>query len=237
MPGKLYLIPNFIGIQEISSNFPSAQVEIIQNLKHFFVENPKPARHFLKVIHPQIDFQTIHIHCYDKHNLNHEDEVNFIQGIMSGLDGGIISDSGCPGIADPGSSVIRKAHELNIEVIPLIGPSSILLTLMSSGLNGQNFWFKGYLPRNKEDRIKSIRNISGLIQKENVTILFIETPYRTQQLMNDLLQELPSHLYLCIGTNLYSNNQFISSKPISFWKKNIKSYNLDDKLVVFAIGQ
>jgi len=145
-----------------------------------------------------------------------------------------LSDAGCPGIADPGSELIQLAHEKNIEVIPLVGPSSIFLTLMASGLNGQNFSFVGYLPKDQKERAEAIKKIS--VQAKNTTVLFIETPYKTEQTFKDLVQLLNGSNRLCLGIDLFSKNQQIITLSANAWKARRDMPQLKDRQVVFAVG-
>lgn len=234
--GKLYLVPNFIGDPVAENNFPPANLEIIRSLRVYFAENPKPARQFLKKIFPEIPFDTTLIYQHDKHHENRDTEREFIQHLLDGANAGLLSDSGCPGVADPGSSVIQLAHELGIDVVPLVGPSSILLTLMASGLNGQHFSFVGYIPRQRDERIRELKRMAADAQKNNTTFLFIETPYRAHHVLDDLVSVLPGQMVICAGVDMMSAQQKVISQPVHWWKKNIKSCPLEQKLVVFAIG-
>jgi 16S rRNA (cytidine1402-2'-O)-methyltransferase len=233
--GKLYLIPTFIGDPHAGKSFPPVNTELIATLHHFYVENPKPARQFLKKIIPDIDWENIHLYHHDKHERDRESEQEFIRLLKEGNDAGLLSDAGCPGVADPGSAIVAAAHREGIEVIPLIGPSSLLLTLMGSGMNGQNFTFLGYLPKDREERSRELKRIATETAKHRTAFLFIETPYRTHHLLDDILKQLPDHLALCTGVELMTNRQQIISKTVGQWKKD-KKPALEEKLVVFVIG-
>jgi len=216
-------------------SFPEYNSGIVSQLRIYFVENPKPARQFLKAVNPQIDWNTIELYQHNKHARETEQETEFIRRIREGENGGLLSDAGCPGVADPGSRVVHLAHEAGIEVVPLVGPSSILLTLMASGMNGQNFSFAGYLPKDRDQRMKELRRFSSEIQKNGSTFIFIETPYRAHHLLEDILQHIPDTLTLCAGIDLMTQKQQIISQSIGAWKKNRK-VKLEEKLVVFALG-
>jgi 16S rRNA (cytidine1402-2'-O)-methyltransferase len=235
--GKLYLIPNFIGQSNADHQFPAYNSQVVASLQFFFVENPKPARALIKALHPQVDFNRIELFHFDKHQAdNSEVYAAVMDCITQGHDIGVLSDAGCPGIADPGSELVRWAHEKNVEVVPLVGPSSIFLTLMSSGLNGQNFSFLGYLPKEQKERTEQIKKISTLIKTTHTTYLFIETPYRADQLWKDLLQHLPGTQLLCLGVDLFSSSQYIATKTVGTWKTIKTLPPLKDRQVVFAVG-
>jgi len=233
--GNLYLIPNFIGDTDGSHQFPLFNSEIIQQLKYYFVENPKPARALIKQLNKDVNFDEIELFHFDKHAKdNSEVYHSLIDLLKKGNDVGVLSDAGCPGIADPGSELIKLAHEKNIEVIPLVGPSSIFLTLMTSGLNGQNFSFIGYLPKDSKERVEAIKKISS--QAKNTTILFIETPYKAEQTFKDLVQFLNGNNQLCLGVDLFSKTQQVITLSVNAWKAKSGGPNLKDRQVVFAVG-
>jgi 16S rRNA (cytidine1402-2'-O)-methyltransferase len=233
--GNLYLIPNFIGDTSGSHQFPLFNVEIIGKLKYYFVENPKPARALIKQLYKEVNFDEVELFYFDKHAKDNLEIYHSIVDLLKkGNDVGILSDAGCPGIADPGSELIQLAHEKNIEVIPLIGPSSIFLTLMASGLNGQNFSFVGYLPKDSKEKSDAIKKIS--VQAKNTTILFIETPYKAEQTFKDLVQFLNGSNRLCLGIDLFSQTQKVITLSVSAWKAKRDVPQLKDRQVVFAVG-
>jgi 16S rRNA (cytidine1402-2'-O)-methyltransferase len=236
-PGKLYLIPNFIGEDPASNQFPLYNTEVITSLNYFFVENPKPARVLIKRLNKGADLDTIIFFHFDKHAKdNIAVYMEVYDCLKNGNDVGVVSDAGCPGIADPGAELVQWAHEKNITVVPLIGPSSILLTLMASGLNGQHFSFIGYLPKDGKEKIDRIKKISMSIQQTRGSILFIETPYKNEHTFKDLIQYLNPSDKLCMGIDLFSPGQQILVHPIGEWK-GLKSLPvLKDKQVVFAVG-
>jgi 16S rRNA (cytidine1402-2'-O)-methyltransferase len=233
--GRLYLIPGFIGDTDVNMAFPPANREIVALLRHFFVENPKPARQLLKKIHPAIVFDDVQLYTHDKHARSQEQAEDFIRQLLNGEDGGLLSDAGCPGVADPGSDVVRLAHRHGIRIVPLVGPSSLILTLMASGLNGQHFTFTGYLPKDRGQRIHELRKMAQTILRERNTFLFIETPYRAHHLLEDILAELPGQIILCTGTDLQTSRQQIISRTLAEWK-SAPPVALQEKLVVFALG-
>jgi 16S rRNA (cytidine1402-2'-O)-methyltransferase len=188
-------------------------------------------------LYPQVDFNIIELFHFDKHTQDNSEVYAAVMGcINQGHDMGVVSDAGCPGIADPGSELVRWAHEKNVEVIPLVGPSSVFLTLMSSGLNGQNFSFLGYLPKDQKERTEQIKKISTQVSTHRTSFLFIETPYRADQLFKDLLQHLPATHSLCLGVDIFSGSQYISTKTVGAWKTMHALPQLKDRQVVFAVG-
>lgn len=233
--GNLYLIPNFIGDNGTNDQFPVLNTEIVKKIKYYFVENPKPARNLIKQLFKEVNFDEVELFHFDKHAKdNLEVYYSVLEVLKNGNDVGVLSDAGCPGIADPGSELIKLAHEKNINVIPLVGPSSIFLTLMASGLNGQNFSFIGYLPKDSKVRQDMIKKIS--IQAKNSTVLFIETPYKAEQTFKDLVQFLNANNQLCLGVDLFSAHQQVTTHNISTWKDKMNGVQLKDKQVVFAVG-
>ena len=221
--GILYLVPCTLGSEETSCFIPQGVKKIISTLEYFIVENEKSARKFLKKA-GAINQQELHILELDKHELN----VNYQSMLLPAVNGmniGLLSEAGAPAVADPGAAIVNAAHQLQIKVKPLSGPSSILLSLMASGLNGQSFSFHGYLPIEKEARIKKI----GLLEKDarvrNQTQLFIETPYRNNQLLKDLIEILSPETKLCIACNITLPDEYILTKSIASWKKQLPELN------------
>lgn len=221
--GKLYLIPSFLG--EPNQKLISAQwTDAVLPLKHFFVEDERSARRFLRAAGYKTDFAEVQLLLIDKH----DDEKNlaqFLDVMKAGLDAGIISEAGCPGVADPGADIVKAAHEQGIEVIPLTGPSSILLALMASGLNGQSFSFVGYLPIEKNERRGKIQQLEQQSAKQNQTQIFIEAPYRNNPLMADMFQSLNENTYVCIACNITMPDQFIKTQTVKQWKRKIPDLN------------
>jgi len=231
-PGILYMIPSFLS-EENTSVIPDATKEIIFSLDHFIVENEKSARHFLKAAGYPKPLQQLQLQALNEHTKPHEIS-NLIRPLLSGTSVGIISEAGCPGVADPGSEVVKLAHEKNINVIPLVGPSSILLALMASGMNGQRFTFLGYLPREKNLRVKAIRELEKNSLSKNETQIFIEAPYRNLQLLEDLLNTLNSETRVCIAVDMTSTDQSARTLSVKDWKKKIPE--IQKKPVVFLVG-
>ncbi|MDN6281030.1 MAG: SAM-dependent methyltransferase [Psychroflexus sp.] len=214
--GKLFLIPNLLGDQAPLEVLPLSIRKVIESIDHYIVENEKVARHFIKKISPKKSQNKLHIQKLNK--FTSELEIpDFLNSCIEGHDVAIISDAGCPGVADPGAVIVDLAHQKKIDVIPLVGPSSILLGLMASGLNGQSFSFTGYLPIDKNERKKSLKKLESRSQKENQTQIFIETPYRNNQLIDDMCRTLNPMTKLCVAVDLTTDNEFIRTKIIKDW--------------------
>jgi 16S rRNA (cytidine1402-2'-O)-methyltransferase len=214
--GTLYLIPLPIAEDALQTLSPAVTTKTSE-VTHFFVENLRTARRFLKALHPSIIIDSLHFSEIDKHK--GADIPTLKKWLKAGIDVGIMSESGCPGIADPGSELVAVAQDLNAAVIPLVGPNSIILALMASGLNGQSFCFHGYLPVKEPFRSQRIKHLEQLSKKENQTQIFIETPYRNNQLLADFLKNCSDSLRLCIAQNITAENQSIKTKTIAAWKK------------------
>lgn len=215
----LYMIPVPISEGEIKNMVPEYNVEIIRNIKHFIVENIRTARRFLKKMCPDIDISALNFH-----ELNSHTDPNEISGYLfplrKGEAIGVMSEAGCPGVADPGAAVVKIAQAEGFRVVPLIGPSSILLSLMASGLNGQKFCFHGYLPIEDKKRSSTIRQLESESRRQNMTQLFIETPYRNQKLLECLLKVLNDETYLCIASNIsHPKEEKIITRRVREWKR------------------
>lgn len=195
-------------------------------------ENEKAGRKFIKKITPTKAQNSIKVNLINKFTL--KEELNsFLKPIFDGYNIGLISDAGCPGVADPGSDIIKIAHQSNIKVVPLVGPSSILLAIMSSGLNGQNFAFNGYLPIDRDDKKTKIKELERLSLQKNQSQIFIETPYRNNKMFEDLLKNLSDSTNLCIACDLTLKNEFIRTLTVNEWGKN--KINIDKKPAIFII--
>jgi 16S rRNA (cytidine1402-2'-O)-methyltransferase len=232
MPATLYLIPSLLG-NENAGLIPEHTQTEVKKLKNFIVENAKEARRFLKIICPEINQQEIAMAELDKHEKNPDWNV-FLTPILQGHDAGLISDCGCPAIADPGSRLIAAAHRAGIIVKPLTGPSSILLALMASGFNGQSFTFHGYLPVEKDALIKKIREMEQHSRKWNQTQIFMETPYRNESLLNSLLSALQNQTGLSVSCNLTHDDEWIATHPVSRWK-TLSGFSIRKKPCIFLI--
>ena len=217
--GCLYLIPNTIGNNDINISIPANVKTIVEKLDNFIVENEKIARRYIKLISPNKSQDAITIFKLNKHTSLIEYD-SYLNTCLNGKSIGLISDAGCPGIADPGSPIVLKAHELNIKVSPLVGPSSIILAMMSSGMNGQNFAFNGYLPIQKNKRIKKIKFFEKRAFKENQSQVFIEAPYRNNSLFSDFIKTLAGSTLLSVATDLNLKSEKIKTRSINSWSKS-----------------
>ncbi|MDC0909463.1 SAM-dependent methyltransferase, partial [Flavobacteriales bacterium] len=214
--GNLYLIPTVIGDGTQKETLTSPIIKAVQKINVFIVENIRTTRRYIRTIDKEKDIDNITFYCFGKHN-NIDLEKDFLPHILRGQDVGIISESGLPCVADPGSKIVAYAHDFDINVIPLVGPSSILLALMASGLNGQKFTFNGYLPIDKSERKKSIRRLEEKISREDQTQIFIETPYRNNQLFEALINTCSKYTKICIATDITTINENIKTKTAIEW--------------------
>ena len=234
--GCLYLIPTTIGSNQIDNCIPFQVKVVVEKLKYFIVENEKIARKFIKLLCPDKPQEDIIFYSLKK-NTSLIESDSFLNICFKGKSVGLMSDAGCPGIADPGASVTSKAHSLNLITKPLVGPSSILLALMASGMNGQNFAFNGYLPIDKKERIKKIKFFEKRAFNENQSQIFIETPYRNNSLFVDFLAVLASSTILCIATDISLDSEEIRSKSVGDWKRLTKEdFNKHPSIFIINSG-
>ena len=230
---KLFLIPTPIGGDEMTHTLPQSIFEVVDSLNHFIVENEKTARKFIKSICPTKNQSDLILFELNKHT--YQSEIpNFLNPCQQGHSVGLLSEAGCPAIADPGSEVVALAHHRNITVKPLVGPSSILLALMSSGFNGQKFKFNGYLPIDKKDRKMEIKRLERYVYEGQEAQIFIETPYRSQGMFEDLQKSCQEETMLCIACDLTSTQEYIGSKSIAKWKK--QKIDLTKRPCIFILG-
>jgi len=223
MKGKLYLIPAFLGSENPNEVFPELNKIIIKNLKYFIVEEERSARRFLKKMNPELVIDNLKFFVLNEHTK--PNEINNFFHPFTEHSIGLISEAGVPCIADPGSQVVKIAHDKDIEVVPLIGPSSILLAMMSSGLNGQSFAFNGYLPIQQNERIKMLKKYENRSFTYNQTQIFIEAPYRNNQLLKDIITNCEPQTLLCVACELTLPTQNIKTQSIHNWKANIPDIN------------
>jgi 16S rRNA (cytidine1402-2'-O)-methyltransferase len=229
---NLYLIPTTLNPDITSSSIIPSQNEQIKHLTHFIVETAKIGRMHLKQLNLNTSLQQLNIFELNKHK---QDYSALIKPLVDGHDVGLISDCGCPAIADPGSRVVSIAHEMGFNVVPYVGPSSIILTLMASGLNGQNFSFIGYLPGEPNARKSKLKELELKILRERETFIFIEAPFKNQKTLDSMLQALNGEVKICLGINLMTQNEKIITKTVKAWKN--QQLNLDKQEVIFLIGQ
>ncbi|EAR01544.1 SAM-dependent methyltransferase [Maribacter sp. HTCC2170] len=230
--GKLFLIPSTLGDNEPLEVLPISIKRTIEQIDHYIVENEKTARRFIKKISPRKSQPGLQIEVLNKYTEPTE-LPNFLDPCLKGIDVGILSEAGCPGIADPGAEVVKIAHQKNIQVVPLVGPSSLLLALMSSGMNGQNFAFNGYLPIESNDRKKTIKSLEKRSRDLKQSQMFIETPYRNEKLFQELLKSLSGHTMLCIACDITLPTEFIATKSIADWKNT--SLDLNKRPAIFIL--
>ena len=213
----LYLLHVTLGETAIETVLPSYNKEIIGGIKHFIVEDVRSARRFLKKVDKDIDIDSLTFYVLNKHT-SPEDISGYLKPLQSGMSMGVISEAGCPAVADPGADVVAIAQSRNLKVVPLVGPSSIILAVMASGFNGQSFAFHGYLPIEQIDRVKTIKYLEQRIYNENQTQLFIETPYRNNKMAEDLLRNCRPQTKLCIAANITCEEEYIKTKTIKEWQ-------------------
>ena len=231
--GKLYLIPTILGEGTQESTLPSTILKAIQEIDVFIVENLRTARRHIRKLDREKNIDATTFYSYGKYDtLNLEQD--FLPHILSGQNVGLISEAGLPCVADPGSKIVAFAHDFQIDVVPFVGPSSILLALMASGLNGQNFAFTGYLPIDKSERTKIIKQLEELVKKTGQTQIFMETPYRNNQLIETLLKTCSNNTKLCTASDITLPTENIKTKTIAEWKQT--KINLDKKPTIFLIG-
>jgi len=231
--GNLYLLPVPLAEQAEKASYTILHQDIINTIKEYIVENEKTARKFLKEAGLKTPQSELIIHDYGKHSREKINYSEVFKAINEGRDIGLMSEAGCPGVADPGADVVYEAHKRGIKVIPLVGPSSILLGLMASGFNGQNFSFKGYLPIDKVDRSKAIKDLEFQSHREKSTQIFIETPFRNNQMLSELLKNCKPQTKLCIACNVTGQDEFIRMQSISNWKDS--SVDLHKKPCIFLL--
>lgn len=216
--GKLYLIPTTLGDNEPLEVLPASVQHQVERINIFIVENEKTARRAIKKLVPSKSQPSLKLFLLNKHT-DWADVPSFLSPCKEGMDVGLLSEAGCPGVADPGAEVVKIAHREGIKVVPMVGPSSILLAMMGSGMNGQNFTFNGYLPIDKAARKNEIKSLERLSQEKNQAQLFIETPYRNNKMLEDLIQNLHPATRVCIACDLTLPSEYIVTKPVSEWSK------------------
>jgi len=230
--GNLYLIPTTLGNNEPLEVLPMLVKKVVEEVKIFIVENERSARRFIKKITPRKSQSSLNIFVLDKFTTELESKT-FLNACLQGHHVGLLSEAGVPAIADPGANIVMQAHQNNIRVIPLVGPSSITMAMMSSGLNGQNFAFNGYLPIDKLERKKAIKELEKLSKLKNQSQIFIETPYRNEKLFSDLIRSLTPSTYLCIAVDITLSTEYIKTLTIIDWKN--KSIDLHKRPSIFII--
>ena len=232
MKGKLYLLPTTLGENEPLEVMPYSVKTMVELIDHYIVENEKSARRFIKKITPKKSQPSLTIMKLDKYAEELETRT-FLDVCEQGISVGLLSEAGVPAVADPGATIVKLAHEKGIKVVPLVGPSSILMALMASGMNGQNFAFNGYLPIDNSDRKKAIKDLEKLSKEKNQSQIFIETPYRNEKMFTDLKSALTPATLLCIAVDITLPNEHIKTYSIADWKK--QSPDLHKRPAIFII--
>lgn len=232
MSSKLYLIPTFLGNDDYTRSLPEFNLHIVESIDLFVVENEKSARKFIKTLLPHKKQSDLEIHLLDKNTT--EEELHQLSKLFATHRPiGILSEAGLPAVADPGSRLVSLAHKQNIPVIPLVGPSSILMALMASGMNGQRFMFHGYLPIDKAERRKAIQKLESDSRKENCSQIFMETPYRNNQMLEDLVKYGQASTQLCVAVNITLDDEFIRTYTIKEWAQ--KKADFHKKPAIFIL--
>jgi 16S rRNA (cytidine1402-2'-O)-methyltransferase len=230
--GKLYLIPTTMGDCEPMDVLPQTVKRCLDFIDDYIVENEKTARKFIKSVQPEKVQSSLILNALNKHTEISE-HYKMIQPCLEGKNIGLMSEAGCPGIADPGAAIVKIAHEKGIQVVPLVGPSSILLAMMASGMNGQSFTFNGYLPIDKSEKKSALKNLEKLSHDKNQSQIFIETPYRNNKLLEDLIQTLQPNTHLCIATDITLPTEYIKTLRVNDWKKT--KVDLHNRPTIFII--
>lgn len=231
--GKLYLLPVPLGDDADPKDvLPETVARTIEFIDYYIVENEKTARRFIKAILPTKKQPDLKLSVLNKHTEVSE-HAAFIQPCMEGKNIGLMSEAGCPGVADPGAAIVKLAHEKGIQVVPLVGPSSILLAMMASGMNGQSFAFNGYLPIDKSDKKAALKNFEKLSQEKSQSQIFIETPFRNNRLLDDLLVLLQPNTHLCIAADITLPTELIKTRTVAQWKK--EQPDLHNRPAIFIV--
>ncbi len=230
--GKLYLIPVGLGESDSNKVFPPLNEKIIDSIEDFIVENEKSARRFIKNILPEKSQQSLKLKGLNKFT-DPSELPNFLDPARDGKNMGLLSEAGCPGVADPGAEIVKLAHRYGIQVVPLVGPSSILLAMMASGMNGQSFTFHGYLPIDKKERKNELKFLERISLEKNQAQIFIETPYRNMKFLEDLINTMHPTTRICVACDLTLPTEFIKTSTASEWK-NIKT-DLHKRPAIFII--
>jgi len=235
MPGRLYLVPNLLGAVPPSNVLPALTIEVARGLRHFVAENAKVARAFLKTLALEVPIQSIDIALLNEHTADSAVEA-LLAPALAGNDVGLLSDAGCPAVADPGAKLVAAAHRRGVQVVPLVGPSSILLALMASGMNGQGFAFHGYLPVKPEPRAVVLRGLEQRVHREGATQIFIEAPYRNATMLQAIGAACSSELLVAIAADLTLPSEEIVALPVAQWRKR-DAARYQNRPAIFLLGR
>jgi len=220
MKTALYLIPVLLGDTSIDRVLPAYNHQVIMGIRHFIVEDVRSARRFLKLVNKEINIDELQFYLLNKHT-SPQDIRGYLKPLEEGYPMGVISEAGCPAVADPGADIVAIAQRKNLPVVPLIGPSSIILSVMASGFNGQSFAFNGYLPIEPTERAKKLKFLEQRAAIEHQTQIFIETPYRNNKMVEDILKTCRPQTRLCIAANITCEDEFIRTKTLKEWKGQV----------------
>ena len=232
--GKLYLIPTTLGASPLEDIISKGVKDTACEFEYFIVENIRTSRRYLSKLGMNKPIRELEFTTLNKHSLlNKIDEL--LAPIDKGHNIGLLSEAGCPGIADPGAELVSIAHRRNIDVVPMVGPSSILLALIGSGMNGQNFTFHGYLPKDRRLRIKAMLSLETQLESKDQTHIFIEAPFRNKHLLYDIVNNCKPETLLCIATDLTLDTEFIKTKTIAEWKED--QPKIEKRPTVFLMGK
>lgn len=232
MEPALYLIPVTLGETPINNVLPQYNSEIISGIRHFIVEDIRSARRFLRKVDSQFDIDGSQFYELNKHTAP-EAVSGYLKPLQAGLPVGVISEAGCPAVADPGADIVAIAQRKGLKVVPLVGPSSIILSVMASGFNGQSFAFNGYLPVKPDERAKALRKLEQRVYNENQTQIFIETPYRNGKMVEDILVHCRPQTKLCIAANLTCEDEYAKTRTLKEWKGKLP--DLSKKPCIFLL--
>lgn len=219
METALYLIPTLLGDTDINKVLPAYNRDVILGIRHFIVEDVRTARRFLKAVERSIDIDSLTFYTLNEHTRQEEIDGMLVP-LESGEPMGVMSEAGCPAVADPGADVVAIAQRKKLKVVPLVGPSSIILSVMASGFNGQSFAFNGYLPVEQPERLKRIRQLEQRAYSENQTQIFIETPYRNNKVLADMLGVCRSETCICVASNLTCPDESAITRTVQEWKRH-----------------
>lgn len=229
---SLYIIPSYLSTEN-AAVFAESFIKTVSNIRYFFVENERSARRFLKALNRSIVIDDIQMKPINNHE--NPDLNVFKQWLQKGNDIGIISEAGYPCIADPGNILVKEAHHLGVKVIPLVGPNAMLMALAASGFNGQQFAFSGYLPVKMPERMKALKDLEKKMLNTGETQIFMETPYRNNALLKDVLEYCQPHTLLCIAADITAPSEFIKTLSVKEWKKSVP--DLNKRPAVFLLGK
>ena len=233
--GRLFLVPNLLGLVPPANVLPQRTIDIARGLAHFVVETPKAARQFLKALETERPLQELHLSELTEHSRPTQ-MASLLAPALAGSDIGLVSDAGCPGVADPGAALVAAAHDAGINVVPLVGPSAVLLALMASGMNGQAFSFHGYLPAKPSERDASLATLDLAVLRTGATQIFIETPYRNEAMVDSVLKTCAPGRRFCVATDLTLPTEQVLSRSITVWRRTVRP-PLAKRPAMFLLGR